>query len=448
MTGDGGVASNAIKDTELDFAHAVQVAIETEDAAKVAKETVYGSKTKQVYKVQQNRNKSPQKNHQQSYSTNQEKCYRCEKAHKATDCPFKESKCHFCDKKGHLQATLGISVDAALGLKSIDSQAKREDAEVMYPKTSSEPYVSLQQDCHNMCDEFPGLFKQELGCLKNFELEVKFKSDATPVFHKARPVPFALRDDLAKGYKEGIAKGIWKPVQFNKYGTPVVPIRKAHASSNLKPKIRICGDYSVGINDQLADHRHPMPLPVELMQKLRGGFGYTKVDLADAYNQIKLAPQSQRRLALSTHRGEIMENLTHDLPGVDVFQDDMLISGKDASSHLNNLKCLLTRLSDNGLRYCREKCQFALPSVEYLGHILLAGSVPEEMSVFDHLKNVLSSSQVLIHFDPNKILGLTCDASNVGIGAVLFHGYPDGSERRISNMSKTLTSAQRNYSQI
>uniref|UniRef100_A0A0L8HMH8 Uncharacterized protein n=1 Tax=Octopus bimaculoides TaxID=37653 RepID=A0A0L8HMH8_OCTBM len=31
-----------IKDTELDFARAVQVAIETEDAAKVAKETVYG----------------------------------------------------------------------------------------------------------------------------------------------------------------------------------------------------------------------------------------------------------------------------------------------------------------------------------------------------------------------------------------------------------------------
>uniref|UniRef100_A0A0L8H963 CCHC-type domain-containing protein n=1 Tax=Octopus bimaculoides TaxID=37653 RepID=A0A0L8H963_OCTBM len=390
-----------IKDTELDFARAIQVAIETEDAAKVAKETVYGSKTKQVYKVQQYKNKIPQKNHQQSYSTNQEKCYRCGKAHKVTDCPFKESKCHFCDKKGHFQATqtpvkriakaelvkavlsevsqdthslivpitiqnrlftmelettttgnfvslsvwkqlgrpklqdvkhryesaskhdlpvlgtfmgqtkdptagkqnlipyivtkisdlnflgrnaiqtLGISVDTALGLKSIDSQAKREDAEVMYPKTSSEPYVSLQQDCHKMCDEFPDLFKQELGCLKNFELEVKFKSDATPVFHKARPVPFALRVDLAKGYEEGIAKGIWKPVQFNEYGMPVVPIRKAHASNNLKLKLRICGDYSVGINDQLADHRHPMPLPVELMQKLGGGFGYTKIDLAD-----------------------------------------------------------------------------------------------------------------------------------------------------------------------
>ena len=339
------------------------------------------------------------------------------------------------------------------------------------------------------------------------------------------PVPFALRDDLVKGYEEGIAKGVWKLLQCNKYGTPVVPIRKAHSSGSLKPKLQICGDYSVGINDQLEDHRHPLPLPEGLMQKLGGGFEYTKTDLADAYNQIQLAPESQRRLALSTHRGvllqqrlplgiksvpgyfqEIMENLTSDLPGVAVFQDDMLVSGQDANDHLSNLKRSLTRLNDKGLNFCRDRCQFAQPSVEYLGHTLLAegiskgskieavlkmppptdvsslksflGSVQvywrfilnlasmaeplyrltkkatpwkwedEEKAAFEHLKNVLSSDQVLVHFDPNKTLVLACDASNVGIGAVLVHHYPDGSERPIVTISKTLTAAERNYSQI
>ena len=38
---------------------------------------------------------------------------------------------------------------------------------------------------------------------------------------------------------------------------------------------------------------------------------------------------------------------------------------------------------------------------------------------------------------------MACNASNVGIGAVLFHRYEDGSERSIANASKT-----RNYSQI
>ena len=93
-----------VKDTKLTFARAVEVAIETEDAATVAKETVYGSKARPVNKVHQNKNNGPQQNHQQSHSKDQQKCYRCGKAHEATDCPYKEAKCHFCDKKGHLKA--------------------------------------------------------------------------------------------------------------------------------------------------------------------------------------------------------------------------------------------------------------------------------------------------------------------------------------------------------
>ena len=72
----------------------------------------------------------------------------------------------------------------------------------------------------------------------------------------------------------------------------------------------------------------------------------------------------------------------------------------------------------------------------------------KEQAAFEQLKNVLSSDQVLVHFDPNKTLVLACDASNVGTGAVLVHRYPDGSENPIANMSKTLTAAERKYSQI
>ena len=67
----------------------------------------------------------------------------------------------------------------------------------------------------------------------------------------------------------------------------------------VKPKIRVCGDYSVTVNSQLETHRHPIPLPEDLMRKLGGGYCFTKIDLADAYNQIKLGPESQRKLALS-----------------------------------------------------------------------------------------------------------------------------------------------------
>ena len=74
-----------------------------------------------------------------------------------------------------------------------------------------------------------------------------------------------------------------------------------------------------------------------------------------ACNQIKLGPGSQRRLALSTHRGvllqtrvpfgfssatgyfqDVLNQLTSDLPGAAVYLDDILISEKTAEDHLNN----------------------------------------------------------------------------------------------------------------
>lgn len=55
---------------------------------------------------------------------------------------------------------------------------------------------------------------------------------------------------------------------------------------------------------------------------------------------------------------------------------------------------------------------------------------------------------MLVHFNPEMPIGIATDTSEVGVGVVLFHRYPDGSERPIANVSKTLSSAQRGYSQI
>ena len=95
----------------------------------------------------------------------------------------------------------GISLDnilqTGLTMKSIKQQ--------MSHVSTAAPDKQLQSECHKLCDEFPDLFKNKLGCLKDFELEVKFKPNAKLVFCKARQVPFAIREDLSKGYDGGIA---------------------------------------------------------------------------------------------------------------------------------------------------------------------------------------------------------------------------------------------------
>ena len=84
----------------------------------------------------------------------------------------------------------------------------------------------------------------------------------------------------------GIKKEIWTPVQFNDWGTAIVPDRKKGQNNASGARLRVCGNYLATVNPQLESHRRLLPHPEELMQRLSGGFGFTKIDLADAYNQI------------------------------------------------------------------------------------------------------------------------------------------------------------------
>ena len=192
--------------------------------------------------------------------------------------------------------------------------------------TTTGPENSLDAACIQLCGEFPTLFESTLGCLKDFSLDIRFKPEAKPIFKKPRPVPFSILQDLNEAYEAGIKRGVWELTDFNSYGTPVVPIRKSPLPGQAKASIRVCGDYSVTVNSQLEDHRQPIPLPEDLMRKLGRGYCFSKIDLANAYNQICLSPESQKKLALSTYKRlpfgiksapgyfqEIMEQLTQSI---------------------------------------------------------------------------------------------------------------------------------------
>ena len=432
------------------------------------------------------------------------------------------------DAKHQLQFVVtkvpGLNLLGRSAIRKLDISVDRLIQNCHSIKTE-EKNIQLEATLKQMCTEFSQIFEPGLGQLKDFELDVKFKENASPVYVKPRPVPFAVMDKLNEAYDAGIKKGVWKPVQFNSYGTPVVPVRKNSSNDQKKSSIRVCGDYSVTVNPQLEPHRYPIPLPSELMRKLGGGHFFTKIDLADAYNQIMLSPESQKKLALSTHRGvllqqrlpfgitsapgyfqEIIDQLTQDLNGVAAYIDDILVGGSTAEEHLSNVRNLFQRLHDKGLRCRLDKCVFAKPSIEYLGYILSKEGIAkgpkvdavismpapenvselksflgqiqfyskfledlstvleplnrlqrknvswhwgaEEQAAFQTVKTMLCTDNVLAHFDPSLPIGIACDASSVGVGAVLFHRYSDGSERPIANISKTLNSAQRKYSQI
>lgn len=73
---------------------------------------------------------------------------------------------------------------------------------------------------------------------------------------------------------------------------------------------------------------------------------------------------------------------------------------------------------------------------------------PRQEAAFQKLKEALCAKPVLAHpdFESQRPFILDCDASNVGIGAVLSQEQADGVEKPIAYFSKALTKAERNYS--
>ena len=225
----------------------------------------------------------------------------------------------------------------------------------------------------------------------------------------------------------------------------------------------------------------------------RGLFRYTRLPFG-----ITTAPAIFQRT---------MESLLAGIPGVMVYLDDILVTGDTIDNHLATLNRVMAVLRKAGLRLKKEKCVFLTEEVEYLGHKINAeGLKPtdekfraiteaqrphnvtelksylgilnyygkflpnlastleplhrllrkgtrwhwtkEQQKSFDDSKELLKSSQLLTHYDSDKDLILSCDASPYGVGAVLAHIMPDGSEKPIGYASRTLNSAERNYSQL
>ncbi|CAL9701112.1 unnamed protein product [Knipowitschia caucasica] len=227
------------------------------------------------------------------------------------------------------------------------------------------------------------VFQDGIGTLKNIKGKIVLQDGAIPRFHKARPVPYAIRQKVEAELDRLEADGILSKVDWSPWATPIVPVAKKSGA------VRVCGDFKITINPVLQAEQYPLPRIEDIFANLAGGKRFTKVDLAEAYLQMEIEEDSKMFLTINTLKGlyrynrlvfgvasapaiwqRAMDQVLQGIPGTQCYLDDIIVTGANDNEHLENLHKVLQRLQDYGLRARRDKCEFFKPCITYCGHTI------------------------------------------------------------------------------
>ena len=173
------------------------------------------------------------------------------------------------------------------------------------------------------------VFKDDYGLIQDFKITIHLRPDTTPVFRKARPIPFARLETVAAELDRLEANRIITKVERSDWAAPTVNVLKPDKS------IRICGDYTVTVTPRGDVDQYPLPTAADIFSTLAGGVKFTKLDLAHAYNQLELDDASKQMLMLTinTHKGPYQPNRlsygVNSAPAIFQRTIDQILAGMD-----------------------------------------------------------------------------------------------------------------------
>ncbi|GJY08204.1 putative reverse transcriptase domain-containing protein [Tanacetum coccineum] len=246
------------------------------------------------------------------------------------------------------------------------------------------------------------------------------------------------------------------------------------------------------LNKLTVKNRYPLPRIDDLFDQLQGSSIYSKIDLRSGYHQLRVREKDIPKTAFRTwyvhYEFQVMPFGLTNTPAVFIdlmnrvckpyldkfvvdFIDDILIYSKDKKEHKEHLKAILELLKKEKLYAKFSKCEFWIPKVQFLNHVIdsrgLAGYYrrfiegflkiaksmtkltqkgikfdwgEKEENAFQLIKQKLCSTPILALPEGSKDFVVYCNASHKGLGDVLMQR-----EKVIAYTSRQLKSHEKNY---
>uniref|UniRef100_A0A0S7EQV5 ribonuclease H n=1 Tax=Poeciliopsis prolifica TaxID=188132 RepID=A0A0S7EQV5_9TELE len=230
--------------------------------------------------------------------------------------------------------------------------------------------------------------------------KIQLREGAQPVVHAARRIPAPLREGLKNELDRMIRLGVIQKVE-----EPTDWVNSIVITKKKNGELRICMDPK-DLNENIRREHYQIPTREEIISEMSGASYFTKLDASQGFWQVKLDESSTKYCTFNTPFGRYcflrlpfgiksapeifhraMERIIEGLNGVRVYIDDIIIWGSTVQEHNDRLRRVMERIRKNGLKLNKNKCEFCVKEILFLGDKLSGRGVqPDEDKIQAILK--------------------------------------------------------------
>ncbi|KAK2721303.1 hypothetical protein QYM36_003550 [Artemia franciscana] len=176
--------------------------------------------------------------------------------------------------------------------------------------------------------------------------------------------------------------------------------------------VRLCID-PVDLNKAIKRPHYPIPTFEDAISDLSGAKYFSKLDATSGYWSLVLSKSASDLTTFNTIYGryrwrrypfglisaqnEFQRKMEEIFQGLKILVDDLLIYGATREEHNRRLAEVLERARQKGVKFNRSKCQIAVQSVCYFGHIISNAGVkpdPEKLRAINKMPTPKSKEEL------------------------------------------------------
>jgi len=265
--------------------------------------------------------------------------------------------------------------------------------------TQEKPQPEIPEQYRDLAEVFSKSKAHELPPHRgHLDHHIPLVEDAKPVFgpiyNLSETELQVLKDYIDDNLRKRFIRHSTSP-----FGSPVLFTKKPDGS------LRLCIDYRA-LNRLTIKHRYPLPLISELLDRFRSKKRFTRLDVRDAFNRLRIAKGDEHKTAFRTRYGHfeylVMPFGLTGGPGsfqsyinnilrayLDffcvVYLDDILIYSDNDEEHIQHVRLVLKALQEHGLYVKLEKCEFHVQEITFLGFVITPNGIHMDS---DHIATV------------------------------------------------------------